>query len=194
MPGEHTEMIAEPIFSSASAGFCDAEPDELVAALAAIVAGLNDVREVLLLVQDGEESELLPLAVQLEPDMRLGEVVARVAAAREQAQRHRVFGLPMLRRGLCLNPFGFVQPRFDAAFIEGDAAWDSTIADYPALQDEINLMLMRVGSGELHLRARLGAATVARLASAAHAILRERSGAALMELAVADAEPTFDFG
>lgn len=191
---KHTEVIAAPIFSSASVGFCEAEPDELVAALAAIVAGLNETRDVLLLVQDGQESELLPLAVRLDSGMRLDEVVAHVAAAREQAQRHRAFGLPILRRGLYLAPFGFVRPRFDATFIEDEASWDTTIADYPAIQDEINLMLMRGESGELHLRARLGAATVARLASATREILRERSGATLMELAVADAEPTFDFG
>jgi radical SAM PhpK family P-methyltransferase len=191
---ERTKLTATPAFSSASAGASQAGPDELVAALAAVVAGLNGAREALLLIQDDRERELLPLAVHLNPGMRLEEAAAQVAASREQARRHRAFGLPLLRRGLCTAPSGFVRHRFDAAFIEGEGAWRATVADYPALQDEINLMFVRDESGELHVRARRGAATVARLAAATRAILAERGRAALMELAAADPEPTFNFG
>lgn len=191
---EPSKVAAAQGFSSASAGVCRAAPDELVAALAAVAASLDGAREVLLLTQDKRERELLPLVVHLEPEMRLDAAAAQVAAAREQARQHGAFGLPLLRRGLCRAPSGFVRYRFDAAFLEGEEAWRATVADYPSIQDEIDLMFVRDASDELHVRARLGSATVARLAAAARSLLAERGHTALMELVVADPEPTFNFG
>jgi radical SAM PhpK family P-methyltransferase len=184
---------AEPAFSTAGAGGCAAGSDELAAALAALSAGLHGGREVLLLAQDGAEPELLPLAVRVEPELCLSDLAARVAAARAWARRHRAFGLPLLRRWLAAAPFGLSRPRFDGAVLEGESAWQATIAEFPDLDDEIQLVLLRGEDGVVRVRTRLGAATTARLADAARALLGERHAVRLGELLVADAEPTFDF-
>jgi radical SAM PhpK family P-methyltransferase len=179
-------------FSSASAGMAPDKPDEIVAALAATVAALHGGRWLLLLIQDGEERELLPLAIQVEPEISLNKLAAQVATARREARRHRLFGLPILRSKRLFRQLGRSLPRFDAAVVEDDNAWQQTMEDCSGLRDEVDLVLIADANNELRISTALGAATAHRLANAMRATLGERPHPGVMDLA-ADAEPTFDF-
>ena len=167
--------------------------DEMVAAVSAVVAGLYGTGGVWLLVQDEADGMLLPVAIQADAGLDLSGMAAAAAVARQGARRHRLFGLSILRRGLRLPSSGRVQPRFDAAVIEGDASWEATATEYPALRDEIAVIVESGPDGAIRLRTHLGAANTKAIAEALGRILRDRSDISVMKLAAAGAEPTFDF-
>jgi hypothetical protein len=76
--------------------------------------------------------------------------------------------------------------------VDGDAAWKSTIAEYPALKDEIDLVLMR-NDGIVQVQSRLGATATIRIANALRDYFGEWLEGPVRVVASVDTEPRFDF-
>jgi radical SAM PhpK family P-methyltransferase len=183
-----------PSYGIAAVGEATIGLDALAAVLVLINAALQGRWRTVLLSQDGEELELLPLYIKAVPTMRFREMVTHITRSREESRRHRPFSMPILQRETRRSHLGI---RPTAALVDDEAAWRATLAEYPALTDNIRVILDRGRDNVVRLRTRLGSAVTAQLVQLTRSMLYDVDARQLNELisdiSVASREPAFNF-